>query len=419
MKNVFVLAGDSGLGPGLLEQLRIFGITVHEVPTADEVRRLSLALGDGIVIVDLARVHREPALVGELKALKERLGQKSRLVYYADRDDFQVRLEAVRAGGEALFQLPIDASILSEKLDSLFMEREAPPYKVLVVDDDPEQASYNALVLENAGMTAVVATDPAMVIPLLVDERPEMILMDVYMPGCTGPELAAVIRQNEAFDDISIVFLSVETDLEKQIMAVSKGGDAFLEKPIKPEHLVANVAIRAERTRSIRYFMGRDALTGLFDHATLVERLGSELLRARRSGAILSFAKVDIDGLRKVNDRFGHLAGDRVIKSLARLLSERLRRTDVVGRLGGQEFGIILPEAECKRAVKLMEDLRENFGHLRFHSDEDEYGVTFSCGIATYPEKVSASELLETADRALKRAKSSGRDRIVAESPEH
>jgi diguanylate cyclase (GGDEF)-like protein len=416
MKNVFVPAGDRGVGPELLEQLRIYGITVREIEGVADIARLAGAGDSALFIADAGRIDREPAFVAEILGLKEKLGAALRIIFYADRDDFESRLKAVRAGGEAFFQLPVDAGRLAEKIDALFGEREQEPYRVLIIDDDPEQVAYNSMVLAQAGMSTTTATDPTQAIPLLVDTRPDIILMDMYMPKCTGPELAGIIRQQEAFASIPIIFLSVERDLEKQIGAIRKGGDEFLEKPIKPEHLVSSVALRAERTRSIRFYMERDYLTGLYNHTTLSERLANEVLRARRSGAVISFAKIDIDRFGAVNERYGHLTGDRILRCLARLIQERLRRTDIVGRYGGEEFGVILPGADCRCAARLIDELRDSFGRLSQRFEEASFSVTLSAGIASYPDFVGPVDVIEAADRALRRAKAEGRNRVAVES---
>lgn len=416
MKNVFIPAGDKGIGSELLEQLRIFGITVRDVEGVADIARLTATMGAGLFLVDAERIDREPAFVAEIGRLKESLGPALRVIFYADKDDFEARLKTVRAGGEAFFQLPVDAYRLAEKIDALFNEREAEPYRVLIIDDDPEQVAYNSAVLTRAGMIATTATDPAQVIPLLVETKPDIMLMDMYMPGCTGPELAGIVRQHEAFASIPIIFLSVERDFEKQISAIRRGGDEFLEKPIKPEHLVSSVAMRAERTRAIRFYMERDYLTGLLNHTTLTERLSHEVLRARRSGAVISFAKVDIDRFKDVNERYGHLTGDRILRSLSRLLSERLRRTDIIGRYGGEEFGVILPGADCRCAARLIDELRDSFGRLSHRFEAATFSVTLSGGIASYPDFVGPADMIEAADRALLKAKECGRDKVIVES---
>jgi diguanylate cyclase (GGDEF)-like protein len=416
MKNVFIPAGDRGIGSELLEQLRIYGITVREAEGTQDIARLTRSVGSALFLVDASRLDREPAFVADIIGLKEQLGQALRIIFYADRDDFESRLKAVRAGGEAFFQLPVDAYRLAEKIDSLFNERDQEPYRVLIIDDDPEQVAYNSMILAQAGMSTSTVTDPTKVIPLLVETKPDIILMDMYMPRCTGPELAGIIRQQEAFASIPIIFLSVERDLEKQIGAICKGGDEFLEKPIKPDHLVSSVALRAERTRAIRFYMERDYLTCLYNHTTLSERLANEVLRARRAGEVISFAKIDIDRFGTVNERYGHLTGDRILRSLARLLQERLRRTDIVGRYGGEEFGAILPGADNRCAARLIDELRDSFGHLSHRFEEATFSVTLSAGIASYPDFVGPVDVIEAADRALRRAKAEGRDRVLVES---
>jgi diguanylate cyclase (GGDEF)-like protein len=416
MKNVFVPAGDKGLGADLLDQLRIYGITVREVEGVADVERLTSSIGSGLLLVDAKRIEKQPAFIAEVVKLKERLGSALRVIFYGDSDGFDARLKSVRAGGEAFFQLPVDAYRLAEKIDSLFCEREQEPYRVLIIDDDQEQVDYNSMVLSRAGMSIASTTDPRQVIPLIVETKPDILLMDMYMPLCTGPELAGIIRQHEAFSSIPIIFLSVEKDLEKQIGAIRKGGDEFLEKPIKPEHLVSSVALRAERTRSLRFFMERDYLTGLLNHTTLSERLTNEVLRARRSGALISFVKIDVDKFKEVNDRYGHLTGDRILRSLARLLIERLRRTDIIGRYGGEEFGVILLGSDSRAAARLIDDLRDSFSHLSHRFEEASFSLTLSAGIACYPDFVGGTDVIEAADRALRRAKEEGRNRVVVES---
>jgi len=416
VKNVFISAGDRSLGSELLEQLRIYGITVRDIENIEDITRLVASLGTGLLLMEEGRLDEDPGLGARILSLKERLGDSLRVLFYSERDDFEIRLKTVRAGGEAFFQLPMDASILAGKIDALFGEGEDEPYRVLIVDDDPEQVAYNSLVLERAGMVTAKATEASQVIPLIVDTKPDIILMDMYMPSCTGAELAAILRQNDAFAPIPIVFLSVEKDFEKQIRAIRKGGDEFLEKPIKPEHLVSCVAMRAERMRSVRFYMERDNLTGLLNHSNLVERLSKEVLRARRAGDVISFAKLDIDHFAFVNESYGHLSGDRVLQGLSRLLVERLRRTDIVGRYGGEEFGVILTGSDIRSAARLVEELRESFSRLSFRFDGSPLCLTFSAGISSYPDFVSPSDVIEAADRALRRAKEGGRDMVVVES---
>ncbi|MFO8041564.1 MAG: GGDEF domain-containing protein, partial [Alkalispirochaeta sp.] len=121
-----------------------------------------------------------------------------------------------------------------------------------------------------------------------------------------------------------------------------------------------------------------------------------------------------IDHFKHVNDTYGHLTGDRVLKGLSRLLQDRLRRTDVVGRYGGEEFGVILFNTDLKNAKRLLDELRDSFSRLRQSNGETDFRVTFSCGIAAFPDFDTVSDLNEAADGALYRAKEAGRNRVVS-----
>jgi diguanylate cyclase (GGDEF)-like protein len=236
--------------------------------------------------------------------------------------------------------------------------------------------------------------------------------MDMYMPGCTGEELAKVIRQQEAYVSVPIVFLSTETDTGRQLAAMQIGGDDFLTKPIRPEHLVSAVAARVHRYRVLRSYMERDSLTGLLNHTRLKEQLEVEVKRARRQGRSLAFVMIDIDRFKLVNDTYGHPTGDRVIKSLSHLLQQRLRRTDIIGRYGGEEFAVILTDTDGPTAIKLLDEIRAAFAQVRQQADGGEFSVTFSGGVAELSRFDSAADLGSAADRALYQAKREGRNRV-------
>ena len=262
-------------------------------------------------------------------------------------------------------------------------------------------------------MITSVASDPMKVLKILAEAKPELILMDMYMPKCSGMELASIIRQQEAYVSVPIIFLSLETDKEKQIEAIRLGGDDFLTKPIKAEHLISTIETRITRTRSLRYYMERDSLTGLLNHTNLKERLMLEILKAERTGSNLCFAMIDLDHFKNVNDTYGHLTGDYVLKSLSRLLKDRLRRTDIIGRYGGEEFGVILLNTKPENAIVILDKIRVKFSKLKQKFEEKDFFVKFSCGIASYPFYKNPEDIGSAADRALYYAKEAGRNIVV------
>jgi diguanylate cyclase (GGDEF)-like protein len=394
-------------------QLSIYGYEVEEL---DDIQAVKVSLECGsrrLLIVSTESLIHDAALSAKLTLMKSRYSSLLGIIFVSARDDFEIRLLAVRAGGDAFFLLPLDIGRLVDRIDALNARFEVAPYHVLIVDDDRDQVAYYAFLFQQAGMVTSVASDPMKVLSILVESKPELILMDLYMPGCGGIELAALLRQHEAFIGIPILFLSFEGNRDRQMEALFRGGDEFLQKPIKPEQLIQLVRTRAERNRSIRYFMERDSLTGLLNHTNLKEQLTREVLRASRSGTSLAYAMIDADHFKRVNDTWGHLTGDRVLKNLSRLLQDRLRRTDIIGRYGGEEFGIILLNTSLEDAARIMNEIRENFSRVLHQVDDKEFGVTFSCGISGYPRCADAAEINVCADKALYEAKETGRNRVV------
>ena len=403
----------------LRDQLGFFGFHVLHV---DSLLPVKQALSEGkqiILTLDVQHFIKDLEIVEALAVLRSSSdADKLRILFLSEYDDFSTRLAAVRNGGDAFFPFPFDIPRLIDKIDSLFSSSTNEPYHILIVDDDPEQISYYAMILQQAGMITSVVTDPMNVIRVLVESKPELILMDMYMPECSGIELASLIRQQDAFISIPIMFLSIEKDVDKQLFAIKRGGDDFLTKPIKAEHLITSVSIRAERTRQLRYFMERDSLTGLLNHTQLNRRLVDELDRAKRIGNPMSFVMIDLDHFKSVNDNYGHLTGDRVLKALSRLLQERLRKTDTIGRYGGEEFSVILFNSSAENAERTMNEIRDSFSRIRQRDGDRDFFVTFSCGIASFPEFKEPLRIGEEADKALYCAKRNGRNRVVVAGKE-
>jgi len=339
------------------------------------------------------------------------------VIYISESSDIHTRISAVRSGGTNFLSRPLSITDLSDTLEAILQKDLDEPFRIMIIEDTKSLSKFYDVTLQSVGMETCVLNDPLLVLEQLIDFNPELILMDMYMPGCSGQELASVIRQFEAYVSTPIVFLSSEMDTDKQLSAMQKGGDDFLTKPIEPNHLITSVQTRSLRYRKLRSFMVRDSLTGLYNHTKTKELLEKDLYRIERSNASLVFAMLDIDKFKLVNDNYGHPVGDKVIKSLARMLKQRLRKSDTIGRYGGEEFAVILYDTDINSAANVMNKIRESFATVTHKSGSIEFNVTFSCGIAAYPFFSTATELNEAADKALYRAKESGRNQVMAADP--
>ena len=303
-----------------------------------------------------------------------------------------------------------------DKLDSLDTPtaKESQPYRVLVVDNQQSVASYYQMVLKMSGMNARYVINSANVLGQVREFHPDLILMDTFMPEIKGTDLARIIRQIDEFVSIPIVFLSTEDDFGKRIEALDLGGDDFLIKPIKASHLMAVVRSRLERLKTLRSYMVRDSLTNLLNHTSFRSALTQEVNRCKRQNTKLALAMLDLDHFKLVNDTCGHAAGDSVLKSLSRLLRQRLRKSDIVGRYGGEEFVAMLLDCDAHQAVVIMDELRAHFSEIEFYPNEtNALSVTFSCGISTFPEYPNAQNLIDASDQALYAAKLKGRNQVL------
>jgi len=337
------------------------------------------------------------------------------IVALSTQEDFATRKVAAEVGAIGFLLFPAEPTRVIDTLERIISPVRAAPYRVLIIDDDVELASLYRLHLTQAGMEAAVLHQPRDVAETISRFRPELILLDIQMPECSGPALARIIRQFDEWVGLPIVYLSAEVDFDKQVAAQSCGAEAFLIKPLPAEQLVAAVTARIKRSRQLVDLMDKDSLTGLLKHSKIKEQVQTELARLRRENGVLSVVMLDIDHFKHVNDTFGHASGDRVIKALAQMLRRRLRVSDGLGRYGGEEFLLVLPNTPPGDAETVLEQLRIRFAALQFKHNSATFSCTFSAGIAAAlgNQPAVANDLIQAADQALYQAKNAGRNRTV------
>jgi len=413
-KVVYLCEDDPIQRLNLATQIGCFGFEVVSFGELDQFQKAIRSGHPDIIVMDLVYPDLPAGGADMIREVKANWEREIPTVFISSRSDLPSRLSALRAGSGAYFVKPINITDLCATLHAL-TTREAPePYRIMIVDDDPLLTEMTALILQDAGMDTRSLNDPLQALPLLFEFKPDLILMDMYMPGCNGMELAKAIRQIDAYFSIPIIFLSSETDADAQFEARRMGGDEFLIKPIKPDHLISTVTVLAERMKIIRSFMVRDSMTGLFNYAATKDHLDIAIKQAQRQGETVCFAMIDLDHFKEINDNYGHEAGDRVLMALARLLRQRLRKSDVVGRTGGEEFAVVLPACTIQDAGHLLQQILEDFATIGFPAGEGSFCSTFSCGVASFDTYDTGEKLYKAADEALYLAKQEGRNRVVA-----
>jgi diguanylate cyclase (GGDEF)-like protein len=414
-KPIYIALQDYDRAERLTKQLEFFGLFAQALDGADNFHAAMAHRHPAAIVIDVDFCGSGEGL--KLAArVQEGLEQKLPLLFFSHHEtDTPTRLAAVRAGGEEFLTGTLEASSLLEKIEILTCVAQYEPYKVLIIDDSRAQATHTERLLNSAGIVTRTLLDPIQAMAELAEFQPDLIILDMYMPGCTGTELAKVIRHNDRYVSVPIIYLSAEDDLDKQLDAMSEGGDDFLTKPIKPRHLITTVRNRAARARNLKARMVRDSLTGLYNHTHILQLLEDCCFRARRESQQLCFAMLDIDHFKMVNDSHGHPMGDRVIKSLALFLKQRLRKTDYIGRYGGEEFAIVMPDTDIQSAHMVLDEIRRRFAEIHYPAQPADLFCTFSAGVVEMGDKDDSLLLASRADEALYRAKHAGRNHVFLE----
>lgn len=284
---------------------------------------------------------------------------------------------------------------------------------VLIVDDVPTNVQALALLLKEEYVIKV-ATGGARALELASqDPIPDLILLDVQMPEMNGYDVLKLLKQESTTADIPIIFVTGKDAVEDEEYGLELGAVDYIAKPIRPSIVKARVKTHITLKRQHDQLVGmatHDQLTGLYNRHFLNDILGKKVSEAKRHGYALSVVIVDIDHFKNVNDTFGHLTGDMMLKAVAKVLEGNARKEDVAARFGGEEFVIVLDSCTSHDALVKAEKLRSQIEALHPES----VSVTASFGVAQLESDVLRYEdLLKNADTALYIAKEEGRNRVI------
>ncbi len=332
---IYHLTGYGPLSLELDQRFEAQGLEIELLEDVDELNELLSALPADLVLIDACFSDLLESAGTAVRLARTRSNKQGlRLVAISEADDISLRLSARRAGVDLLIVDPKDANDVLRKLQALVDPEREESFRILIVEDDRSQALFAEGILRNAGMDSLVVIDALDVMPALKSFRPDLILMDLNMPGANGIELTALIREQEAFAHTPIVFLSGESSEDLQFDAIDAGGDDFLSKPIRPRHLISAVQTRVRRHRQQENRRvkrpEKDAATGLVYRKTLLEQLDQCLQEAQQTGGLIF---IEVESLSLLRERIGLTALEILLGDVSRML------TATAGNLPATRFG--------------------------------------------------------------------------------
>jgi len=306
--------------------------------------------------------------------------------------------------------------------------------RILIVDDNPDNVEIINARLASRGFDVRTATDGQEALDAVDAEPPHLILLDVMMPRMDGYEVSRRIKNNEALPYIPIILVTARDSTADKVEGLDAGADDYITKPINFPELEARVRsmLRIKQlqdeldrknqelevaNRKLKKLSITDGLTGLYNHRHINELLIEEFERCKRSKQPVSVVMMDLDRFKLVNDTHGHPTGDVVLIDTARILRDTAREIDRLGRYGGEEFIVILPETGEQEAAQFAERVRSRIEEYLFTDDAVELRMTVSSGVSTLSGDIdSPDKLLKRADEALYEAKETGRNQVIRSS---
>ncbi|WP_296809998.1 EAL domain-containing protein [Thiocapsa sp.] len=427
---IFYLGDDTALQTGLAGLIRPAGLQLEAFA---DLEALEAALGrtrPGVLILDLRYIASGTLPSGlierltgtPLETLTGTKTMRPEVVCIADAENIETRLEVMRAGARGYFPTPIAVPDLAKRLIELSGPARGSQPRILVVEDDPLQAKYIALLLSKAGMEPHIVDRPLEILRKMHDVEPDLVLMDLYMPDASGTELTAIIRDHGEYFDTPIIFLSAETDPDKQLEALRVGGDSFIAKPIQREQLIGAIE---HRIRMSRLLKGRrvsdersDVGKGLVSKDAFLRGLDRVVHdpEAHLPGAGLLL--IELDRFQDISKAVGVDGMERLLRQLGEKLLDQLAPQECAARLDDSTFAVLSRRGTREALEGLGEQLLATFGATKLRAEDKRLSLTVTIGIGLFtPPADDAITMVSRSRTTVARARQAGGNRVRVWTP--
>ncbi|GAC22038.1 diguanylate cyclase [Paraglaciecola arctica] len=329
---------------------------------------------------------------------------------------FENRLAAVRSKANEYLLKPVNITTLVSKIRKNFKLDLVRPYRILLLDDQASVSIFYKALLEDEHVEVLAINHAESIMTELDSFHPDVFLLDMHMPNISGLEVARLLRQQSKYDYVPIIFLTADEDINTKLEVLECGADDVIPKNTPPNLIVKQVDSRIQRGQEIRYLASRDSLTGVLNHGQIMDAAAHALRLASRQQKPTVVVMIDLDHFKGVNDKYGHVAGDKVLISLGQLLMQSVRDTDYVGRYGGEEFMVVFSDTDPNIIESKMNDILTAFLQITYTIAEQPFNCSFSAGLASSTHHQKLSELVSSADAALYAAKEAGRSRVCVDA---
>lgn len=400
LPQIFYLCGQEELAPGLAGAINEWRWTlIRFTQIVDLLDKITQKLPSALII-DATMLSQIASSLSGITRTTIKGQEPPILIVLSQSNSFEIRLQAIRVGAVAFFSEPIDSQAIAIRLRRLLTPPPELPYRILIIDDDRSQAEFAAAILRKGGLESRITTEPPQFFEALETFRPDLVLMDLYMPGVDGLELTKIIREQSMLSSLPIVFVSGEQDTDKQLDALSVGGDDFITKPVRSHRLLTVIKSRILRARSSQaYGMDkdkddRDPITGLLSRHSLFEKINQVLANGRRD-SFNGLIYLEINSMEFIREIIGTKNSDNLLVTLGARFLSHLALDDLCARIDDNHFAVLATRPQKQDLVQLSETLVQSVIKNPIVVEDLASSPNLSVGLYVFNSAPENTEILE------------------------